>query len=159
MIKIYEIPKFVKGDYRGFVGYSERLSFILKEKRDATYFIAPMPFGATTNTLLYSDVLVIRKGVNSEVRKAAHRFIQYINDAATFEWIMMADDVPGKPVPRYLLSAIQSVYQNPRIESDRYYRQLYSKIKLSKAMPNSGLPLLRKDVQNRFKQPQGSQTE
>jgi hypothetical protein len=50
------------------------------------------------------DGFVLRRGLTEPQRRAALRFVEYMEDPATYRWLIMGEDITENRVPRYLIS-------------------------------------------------------
>jgi thiamine pyridinylase len=126
------------------IGYSERLHPILRTLKEPDQLhVASAPLGSGSSPLLFTDALVRRKGCSGECEKAATAFAQYLLDPASQEWLVMASDKQQPPatavVPRYLLPATATAYDQPALQKDRLYRTLRDLTRNARSYPSFGL--------------------
>ena len=142
------------------IGYSERLHPILKTlKSPKELSVASAPLGEGSRPLLFTDALVRRSECSGECEKAAQAFAQYLTDPKTQEWIMMSKESQEGRVPRYLLPATLSAFEQLSVKQDPFYPQLRKLIQGGIPYPSFGLyrvrSLLRDAIMNRIKAGQG----
>lgn len=130
------------------LGYSERLNPILKEATahpcPGQIRLASAPLGNGSRPLLFVDSFVLSTHCTQDCRRAAAAFTTYMNSPATIRWILLAQDEKQGLVPRYLLPATLSGFEDPDVQRDPYYRELRTLIRDAAALPNSGLLLTRR---------------
>ena len=139
---------FAKSEAETTFGYSETLFDILKRAPgDSSIILSPLVLGNGDHPLLFMDGFVLRKGCNKEVREAARKFAEYMENARTYTWIVMSRDGGATETPRYLIPATASAFEADPIRSDGYYQAIRAAVKLGSSFPNSGLPLARHAMQ------------
>lgn len=95
-------------------------------------------------TPIYDDE-VVPEVAQSERRDAARRFVAYINAPSTFEWIHLNKDAEeGKSVPRYLIPATVSAFQETAIGRDPVMSQIWPLLGEGTFFPQRRLPGLRR---------------
>jgi thiamine pyridinylase len=139
---------FANGQVEASFGYSESLFDILKTAPgDVSIIISPLVLGNTNHPLLFMDGFVLRKGSSQNIKNAARKFVDYMQNPDTYAWIVMSQDA-GKPAtPRYLIPATVSAFAAEPIKSDRYYQAIQGVINISGNFPNSGLPSIHEQMQ------------
>jgi thiamine pyridinylase len=126
------------------VGYSERLHPILKSlKESSTVYLNSAPLGNGSSPLVFTDALVKRAGCTGECEKAATVFAEYLMDPRTQEWILMSRDGKGSSIPRYILPATMSAFEQPGLRSDPYYSALRELLRNARPYPSFGLYAVR----------------
>jgi thiamine pyridinylase len=144
------------------VGYSERLHTILKSvNKFSKVYVNSAPLGNGSNPLVFTDALVKRAGCTDECAKAAVAFALYLMDPRTQEWILMSRDGKDPSIPRYLLPATMSAYEQQSLRSDPFYPFLRELIKHAQPYPSFGLyavrSMLRDAVLRRLKEASSGQ--
>jgi len=141
--------EFATGKADAFLGYSERLNYILRNGgRAGQVRISSAPLGEGKRPLLFVDVFVLRHDCGASCQQAASRFAAYMNAPETKEWILMGRDKNTDAVPRYVIPATLSAFETPRVKKDDYYRSLRKEIDGGAPYPANGLPAARTAIRN-----------
>jgi thiamine pyridinylase len=141
--------QFALGKSDAFLGYSERLSYIVRQGVDATKIrISSAPLGEGKHPILFVDAFVVRRACDIACQQSASRFAAYMNAPATQEWILMSKDKGTDAVPRYLIPATLSAFRTPAVRRDRHFKTLGSEIKGGAPYPANGLPAARKKMRD-----------
>ncbi|MBL4683504.1 MAG: hypothetical protein JKY37_02855 [Nannocystaceae bacterium] len=131
---------FVSGSVPAYFGYSERLNKVLRAGEDPDgIFIRPVPLGANSRPVLFTDVVVQSAKCKGACSDAATRFLEYYTADATFESVLLSKDVGWDAVPRYLFPATLSAFQTPAVKKDKLYQQLEPVAKTATSYPNTGV--------------------
>ena len=131
------IIKFAKRQAVATFGFSESLFDILSSaQNDGSVRIHALNLGKTEQPLLFMDGFVLRKGLTEAERRAALRFAEYMEDPATYRWIIMSEDIPVNRVTRYLIPAMNTAFQIEPIKSDRYYKVIFATVRDADPFPN-----------------------
>lgn len=141
--------QFALGKSDAFLGYSERLSYMLRQGAEAKKIrISSAPLGEGKRPLLFVDAFAIRRGCDAACQQAASRFAAYMNAPATQEWILMSRDKGTSVVPRYLLPATRSAFRTRSVRRNAHFKRLAEEIKDGAPYPAHGLPAARKKMRD-----------
>ena len=131
---------FADGHVDAFIGFSEHLHAMLRRAgRDSSIKLSLAPLGAGKRPIVFVDALVLRRGCDAVCEAAAGAFAAYLNQPETQEWITMAQDGGPRAIPRYLMPATLSAYQQPSLKADRYYPEIFSASRKAIPYPIRGL--------------------
>ncbi|MCK4765403.1 MAG: hypothetical protein KAW12_24590 [Candidatus Aminicenantes bacterium] len=119
---------FAKGEYDGFIGFSESMNTIAQQGVSSSdYYIGNFPFGNDNEqaySLYYSDVFVIRQDCEGDCITATTAFIRYMIKLDTFKWIVKTEDSSTPAIPRYVIPSREGVFDLPDIQADQYYQRI-----------------------------------
>lgn len=132
--------EFAAGSADAFLGYSERLHSILSAKPKASLSIAAAPLGGGRNATLFTDALVLSKECVGPCKLVADSFAAYLVSDETFASLLMAKDVRGGAVPRYLLPSTAGAFKTKDVQADTFYMQLQDAVSNARSFPNEGVP-------------------
>jgi thiamine pyridinylase len=139
--------KFAKRQALTVFGFSETLFDILSNATDdSSVMIRSLNIGKAEHPLLFMDGFVWRKGLTELQRGAALRFVEYMENPATYRWIIMSEDIAVNRVPRYLIPAMKSAFQVEPIKSNSYYTAILRAVEEADPFPNGKIPDLHKDM-------------
>jgi hypothetical protein len=102
--------------------------------------------GKAQHPLLFMDGFVLRRGLTEPQRRAALRFVEYMEDPATYRWIIMGEDIAENRVPRYLIPAMNTAFQVEPIKSNSYYKVIFDTVQEAEPFPNDKVPELHNDM-------------
>jgi thiamine pyridinylase len=136
---------FAAGSANGFIGYTERLFYILSAKAQNPNVLSA-PLGDGSHPIMFVDVLVVNHHCTGECRMRADAFIGYMSRISTRTLIAFSHDAPAGTVPRYLLQANADFYQQAEARRDPFYPQFWSFVQRAVAFPNQGFPEDRKPL-------------
>lgn len=141
--------QFAVGKSDAFLGYSERLSYMLQQGADTKKIrISSAPLGEGKHPILFVDAFVVRRGCDAVCQQTASRFAAYMNEPATQEWILMSRDKGENVVPRYLLPATRSAFRTRAVRRDAHFKRLAEEIEDGAPYPAHGLPAVRKKMRD-----------
>jgi thiamine pyridinylase len=141
--------QFALGKADAFLGYSERLSYMLRQGADAKKIrISSAPLGEGKHPVLFVDAFVLRRSCDAACQQVASRFAAYMNASTTQEWILMGRDKGTDTIPRYLIPATISAFRAPAVKRDSHFKMLKAEIKGGMPYPASGLPAARKKMRD-----------
>jgi len=139
---------FAKYQVEASFGYSESLFDILKTAPgDYSVILSPLVLGNGNHPLFFMDGFVLRKGCPEDVRAAARKFADYMENSRTYVWIVMSQDAGAAAPPRYLIPATVSAFTAAPIRSDHYYEAIRAAVNMGSNFPNSGLPAVHQQMQ------------
>jgi thiamine pyridinylase len=128
-------------------GFSETLFYILSNApNDGSVTIHSLNLGKAEHPLLFMDGFVLRRGLTEPQRRAALRFVEYMEDPATYRWIIMGEDIAENRVPRYLIPAMNTAFQVEPIKSNSYYKVIFDTVQEAEPFPNDKVPELHNDM-------------
>ena len=140
---------FVIGKSDSFLGYSERLNYMVRQGADARKIrLSSAPLGEGKRPILFVDAFVVRRSCDAACQQIASRFTSYMNAPATQEWVLMGRDKGTVAVPRYLIPATLSAFRAPSVRRDAHFKRLAAEIKGGAPYPASGLPATRKQMRD-----------
>lgn len=133
---------FAQNQANGFVGYSERLFYILQARGgDITLpSVISAPLGVSSNPVMFVDALVLNRACTSQCATDAATFSRFMSSLQVRTLIAFSNDVSPKTFPRYLLQALASFYTSPPGSQNLIYQQLYPFVQTAQAFPNNGFP-------------------
>lgn len=143
---------FAQGQAGGFVGYSERLYYIIEGDPSAPLpNVVSAPLGSGSKPILFTDALVTSAECTGTCRDDADLFITFMSELERRQLIAFSKDVPadapGGATPRYLLQALGSFYTAEPAASNPIYRALQPTVTSnSRSFPNQGFPKARGDL-------------
>lgn len=138
---------FARGGSDTFLGYSERLNYMIRQGADAKKIrLSSAPLGEGKHPVLFVDAFVVPRSCDAACQQIASRFAAYMNAPAAQEWIMMGRDKGTDAVPRYLLPATLSAFKAPAVKRDEHYKRLAVEIKGGAPYPMNGLPATRRKM-------------
>ena len=129
---------FAQHQANGFLGYSERLFFILKARGgDSTLpYVISAPLGKNSNPVMFVDALVPNPSCTGQCAMDAESFSRFMSSLEVRNLIAFSEDVSSNRNPRYLLQALASFYTSAPGNQNPIYRQLAPFVMESQAMPN-----------------------
>lgn len=143
---------FAQGQAGGFVGYSERLYYIIEADPSAPLpNVVSAPMGDGNKPILFTDALVTSANCTGPCRDDADLFITFMSELEQRQLIAFSQDVPAEAAagvtPRYLLQALGSFYTAEPAASNPIYRALQRTVTSnSRSFPNQGFPKARGDL-------------
>lgn len=125
---------YVAGEANVFIGYSEALHDIRKAN-PARIYVVQAPLGGGDQPRLYADSLLRRVGCTEDTPcgAATQAFAEYYLRSATYEWLLLGQDIPDNLIPRYLIPATKSGWPS----SDDYYVDIQHASQSLRAFPNA----------------------
>jgi thiamine pyridinylase len=142
---------FARKSANGFVGYSERLFFILQAQRQiqddggTLPSVISAPMGVNSNPVMFVDSLVLNPSCSGQCAQDAEYFSAYMSSLDVRNMIAFSlnwDEEPEAPT-RYLLQALESFYEDTLASENPVYQQLAEFVFQSEALPNGGFPQAR----------------
>lgn len=134
----------------GFVGYTERLFYILTVNPTAQPYLISAPLGDGSDPVMFVDALVVNPNCTGVCLENATRFIQFMSQVSTRNLIAFSQDAKSQtnpsPIPRYLLQANEGFYQGSPASQDPYYPQFWTILQNAAPFPNQGFPQDRKNL-------------
>lgn len=132
----------------GFVGYSERLFFILEAAGgDVTLpHVISAPIGTGSNPVMFVDALVLNRACTGQCATDAETFARFMSSLEVRNLIAFSQDVGPDAFPRYLLQALQGFYTSSPGSDNVIYQQLYPFVQLAEPFPNTGFPEARQQL-------------
>lgn len=143
---------FAQGRAGGFVGYSERLHYIVAAAPSAALpKVVSAPMGNGSKPILFADALVTSAKCTGTCRDDADAFITFMTAVERRQLIAFSQDVPpdapGGVIPRYLLQARSSFYTAEPAASNPIYTALQPVVtSKGRSFPNEGFPAARSDL-------------
>ena len=129
-----------------FVGYSERLFYILQARAkpgEPKPFVISAPLGGDSRPLFFVDALVLNPSCDGTCAEDAEAFSRFMSSLEVRNLIAFSLDVEARTYPRYLLQALASFYYSSPAREDVVYRQLRLFLDDAEAFPNQGFPAAR----------------
>ena len=137
---------FAAGRANGFIGYTERLFYILTARPAQKPSVISAPLGGGSHPVMFVDVLVVNRHCTGGCRNRANAFILYMTRVSTRTLIAFSQDAPPGAIPRYLLQANADFYRQAEARQDLFYPQFWSFIQNATPFPNQGFPEDRKPL-------------
>jgi thiamine pyridinylase len=143
---------FAQGQAGGFVGYSERLHYIVAAAPSAPLpKVISAPMGNGNKPISFTDALVTSASCTEACRDDADAFITFMSALERRQLIAFSQDVPPDApagvTPRYLLQALSSFYTTEPAASNPIYRALQPVVtSQSRSFPNAGFPQARGEL-------------
>jgi len=143
---------FARGQSGGFIGYSERLYYIITgDPAAALPKVISAPMSDGSKPTLFTDALVTSAKCSGPCRDDADLFISFMSDLERRQLIAFSQDVPENAptgvTPRYLLQALSSFYTAEPAASDPIYRALQPTVTSEgRGFPSHGFPEARGDL-------------
>lgn len=136
---------FAHDQANGFVGYSERLYFILEARGGniALPSVISAPLGVDSHPVIFVDALVLNPACTGQCAADAETFSTFMSSLQVRNLIAFSGDVSPTTFPRYLLQALASFYTSPPGNQNLIYQQLYPFVQQAQALPNQGFPQAR----------------
>lgn len=133
---------FANGGANGFVGYSERLFFILSaNSSQPNLSVASAPMDAGNQPVMFVDALVFNPACTGSCLQDAQSFATFMSTLEVRNLIAFSQDAPPGTFPRYLLQANGSFYSSQPAASDPIYQGLWvNHVSLAQPYPNQGFP-------------------
>jgi thiamine pyridinylase len=139
---------FAHDEANGFIGFSERLYYILEERGGnvALPSVISAPIGADSNPVMFVDGLVLNRVCTGQCAADAASFSGFMSSLRVRTMIAFSDDVSPQTFPRYLLQALASFYTTSPGSENLVYQQLYPFVQASVAFPNQRFPEARLEL-------------
>ena len=136
---------FAQDKANGFVGYSERLFYILEARGGnvALPWVISAPMGVDSNPVMFVDGLVLNPNCTGQCASDAATFSAFMSSLDVRNLIAFSEDVSPRTFPRYLLQALESFYTSAPANQNLIYQQLLPFVQASQALPNEGFPQAR----------------
>jgi len=131
---------FATGRANGFVGYTERLFYILSAATQTQPTVISAPLGRGTHPVMFVDVLVVNPNCTGSCFVDALTFISFMSQLGTRNLIAFSQDAPPGTFPRYLLQANGAFYSGSLAQQDPFYPRFWDFIQNAVAFPNQGFP-------------------
>lgn len=136
---------FAQGKANAFLGYSERLFFILSSNR-ALPLPTPIsaPLGAGSQPMIFVDALAVSAQCQGQCLADAQALTAYLSSAKVRTLIAFSQDAPAGTPPRYLLQANERFYSMAPAREDPVYQGIFTRvIQRGQPFPNQGFPKVR----------------
>lgn len=136
---------FAKEEANGFVGYSERLFYIM-QARDGNVLLPSVisaPLGTDSNPVMFVDALAINPACSGQCATDAETFSRFMSTLRVRNLIAFSEDAPPLTFPRYLLQAIEAFYTTAPGSENLIYQQIYPILANDMEYPNQGFPAAR----------------
>ncbi len=142
-----------RGQADATLGFSERLHGILRQlpagAPASALRISPAPLGQGNQPLLFTDSFFLSTRCTGPCEQAARDFVAYMTRASTYQWIVLAEDMPAAGrVPRYLMPANLDVYALPGVAGDPFYTVIEAATRTAAPFPNHGLLNIRRQMRD-----------
>ncbi|MEM7248725.1 MAG: hypothetical protein AAF533_25570 [Acidobacteriota bacterium] len=136
---------FAAGASNGYIGYTERLFYILQAMTDPMLpDVTSAPIGGGTNPVMFVDALVFNPNCDGECLEASQAFATFMSRTEVRSVIAFSlDGLPGTP-PRYLLQARADFYTSEPAVSDPMYEAYVPIVESAQPLPSQGFPDSRK---------------
>ncbi|WP_375759912.1 extracellular solute-binding protein [Corallococcus exercitus] len=132
----------------GFMGYTERLFYILKANPSMPLpEVVSVPLGAGSAPAVFVDALVLNASCTGTCAEDARTFTSFMQAPETRSLIAFSKDGPEGTRPRYLLQASRAFYQQEPARSDPMYPQYEAILSGARPYPNQHFPENRKALQ------------
>ncbi len=131
---------FATGKANGFVGYTERLFYILSAATQTQPSVISAPLGLGTHPVMFVDALVVNPNCIGTCFANAMSFINFMSQLSTRNLIAFSQDAPPGTFPRYLLQANEGFYSSSLATKDPFYPQFWKFIQTAVPFPNQGFP-------------------
>jgi thiamine pyridinylase len=131
---------FATGQANGFVGYTERLFYILTTTPQTKPSLISAPLGGGSHPVMYVDALVVNPNCTGTCLTQATAFIQFMSQLSTRNLIAFSQDAPSGTFPRYLQQANADFYSSTLAQQDPFYPQFWSFLQNAVPFPNRGFP-------------------
>ncbi|RKH74770.1 extracellular solute-binding protein [Corallococcus aberystwythensis] len=139
---------FATGQANGFMGYTERLFYILQAQPSMPLpEVISVPLGAGSAPAVFVDALVLNKNCAGTCAEDARAFTSFMQAPETRSLIAFSKDAPDGTRPRYLLQANRAFYQQEPARSDPMYQQYEPILSGARPYPNQRFPENRKALQ------------
>lgn len=133
---------FAQNEANGFVGYSERLFYIL-QARDGNVALPSVisaPLGVDSHPVMFVDALMTNPHCTGQCATDAETFSRFMSTLKVRNLIAFSQDAPPLTFPRYLLQALVPFYTTSMGSENLIYRQIYPILQIDLQYPNQGLP-------------------
>ncbi|MCY1032128.1 hypothetical protein OV207_11715 [Corallococcus sp. BB11-1] len=132
----------------GFMGYTERLFYILKAQPSMPLpEVISVPFGAGSAPAVFVDALVLNASCTGTCAQDARTFTKFMQAPETRSLIAFSEDGPQGTRPRYLLQASRAFYEQEPARSDPMYQKYESILSGARPYPSQHFPENRKALQ------------
>ncbi|MGE6762338.1 extracellular solute-binding protein [Corallococcus interemptor] len=136
---------FAKEQANGFMGYTERLFYILQAQPTMPLpEVVSVPLGAGSAPAVFVDALVVNANCTGTCAEDARAFTSFMQTPETRSLIAFSKDAPQGTRPRYLLQANRAFYQQEPARSDPMYQQYADILSGARPYPNQRFPENRK---------------
>jgi thiamine pyridinylase len=130
---------FAQGQANGFVGYTERLFYILDAAPSQPLpSVISAPLGLGTHPVMFVDALVVNPHCTGSCLANAMQFIAFMSQLGTRNLIAFSQDSPQPTFPRYLLQARTDFYQDALARNNPFYPSFWQIVRSAVAFPNQG---------------------
>ncbi|WP_224368696.1 hypothetical protein [Hyalangium versicolor] len=144
---------FAKGQANGFMGYTERLWVIRHANPNLPLpQVMSAPLGTGSHPVIFVDTLVLNAHCTGDCLEDAHDFSEFMSTPEVRSIIAFSQDAPQGTLPRYLLQASQSFYQQQPASVDPMYQQYAPIVSGARTYPTQGFPENRKTLQSAIQQ-------
>lgn len=135
------IERTVAGEYIATQGFSETIWYLVQKGEKAEdWYVVPLPIGDTPRAVLTGDAYVLRKKMSDAVKSAAHAFLDYMQEPATYLAIIMSGGKQNELAPRYVIPSRNSIFDLPELAQNIYYQRMREAISgNSTTYPNRGI--------------------
>lgn len=136
---------FAQNKANGFVGYSERLFYILKARDGnlALPYVISAPLGVGSNPVMFVDALMMNPACTGQCAADAEAFSKFMSSLKVRNLIAFSQDGTDLTLPRYLLQALRTFYTTPPGSENLIYQQIRPILDGDRQYPNRGFPKAR----------------
>ncbi|WP_223633232.1 extracellular solute-binding protein [Corallococcus sp. EGB] len=139
---------FAREQANGFMGYTERLFYILQAQPSMPLpEVISVPLGTGSAPAVFVDALVLNANCTGICAEDARAFTSFMQSPETRSLIAFSKDAPAGTRPRYLLQANRAFYQQEPARSDPMYKQYEVILRGGRPYPNQRFPENRKALQ------------
>jgi thiamine pyridinylase len=130
---------FATGQANGFVGYTERLFYILDAAPSQPLpSVISAPLGLGTHPVMFVDALVVNPNCTGPCLANAMQFIAFMSQLGTRNLIAFSQDSRQPTFPRYLLQARIDFYQDALARNNPFYPAFWQIVRSAAEFPNQG---------------------
>jgi len=139
---------FAQNKANGYVGYSERLYYILQARGGnvALPWVISAPLGVGTHPVMFVDALMMNPACTGQCAVDAEAFSRFMSSLEVRNLIAFSEDAPPLTFPRYLLQALETFYSSPPGSDNLIYQQILPILEMDLEYPNQGFPEAREEL-------------
>ncbi|MCY1041604.1 hypothetical protein OV208_09785 [Corallococcus sp. bb12-1] len=139
---------FAQEQANGFMGYTERLFYILQAQPNMPLpEVISVPLGTGSAPAVFVDALVLNANCTGTCAEDARAVTRFMQAPETRSLIAFSKDGPEGTRPRYLLQANRAFYQQEPARSDPMYQKYEPILGGARSYPNQRFPENRKALQ------------
>ncbi|RYZ43640.1 MAG: extracellular solute-binding protein [Myxococcaceae bacterium] len=132
----------------GFMGYTERLFYILQAQPSMPLpEVISVPLGTGSAPAVFVDALVLNASCTGTCAEDARTFTKFMQAPETRNLIAFSEDGPEGTRPRYLLQASRAFYAQEPARSDPMYQKYEPILSGARPYPSQNFPENRKALQ------------